>query len=127
MSELILICFSIGIIGGLLTMFYDHCLADGMIFNLFYTKVLVRMRLSRCRWLRMLSMPLGLCIYSTSFWVTLFLFITFMTTWNNLPCWQDMVIGLGASIGAQHLVVLIIIECIVDDDRSEEEQDSNNK
>lgn len=117
MSEFILI----GIIGGLLGIFYRNCLkAEGMIFNGFYYRVLkpwaeleddleeecIYYKLSFADELRRwVSYPLGYYIYCSSTWITFFLCALWFTNWQSLPDWNMIVIGVLAATGVQHLIV----------------------
>lgn len=96
----------IGFIGGLLGIFYRNCLkVENMIFNKLYTKVFVPMANSDNRFLSFIAYPLGYCIYCSTTWITFFLCLLFLTSWEVLPDWQDIVIGVIAASGVQHLVV----------------------
>lgn len=96
----------IGFIGGLLGIFYRNCLkVENMIFNKLYTKVFVPMANSSNRFLSFIAYPLGYCIYCSTTWITFFLCLIFLTSWEVLPKWQDIVIGVIAASGVQHLVV----------------------
>lgn len=96
----------IGFIGGLLGIFYRNCLkVENMIFNKLYTKVFVPMAESDNRFLSFIAYPLGYCIYCSTTWITFFLCLLFLTSWEVLPDWQDIVIGVIAASGVQHLVV----------------------
>lgn len=96
----------IGFIGGLLGIFYRNCLkVENMIFNKLYTKVFVPMANSSNRFLSFIAYPLGYCIYCSTTWITFFLCLLFLTSWEVLPKWQDIVIGVIAASGVQHLVV----------------------
>lgn len=96
----------IGFIGGLLGIFYCNCLkVENMIFNKLYTKVFVPMAESDNRFLSFIAYPLGYCIYCSTTWITFFLCLLFLTSWDVLPKWQDIVIGVIAASGVQHIVV----------------------
>lgn len=96
----------IGFIGGLLGIFYRNCLkVENMISNKLYTKVFVPIANSGNRFLSFIAYPLGFCIYCSTTWITFFLCILFLTSWEVLPKWQDIVIGVIAASGVQHLVV----------------------
>lgn len=96
----------IGFIGGLLGIFYRNCLkVENMIFNKLYTKVFVPMAESDNRFLSFIAYPLGYCIYCSTTWITFFLCLLFLTSWDVLPKWQDIVIGVIAASGVQHIVV----------------------
>lgn len=104
--QLMLEFMLIGFIGGLLGIFYRNCLkVENMIFNKLHTKVFVPMAESDNRFLSFIAYPLGYCIYCSTTWITFFLCLPFLTSWDVLPKWQDIVIGVIAASGVQHLVV----------------------
>jgi hypothetical protein len=92
MFELMLL----GVIGGLLGIFYP-----------LYSKVFVPMVKSGNRFLHFIAYPLGFCIYCSTFWITMLILILFLTSWDSLPKWQDIVIGIIAAEGVAHLIVCI--------------------
>lgn len=96
----------LGVIGGLLGIFYRNCLkVEDMIFYPLYSKVFVPMVKSGNRFLHFIAYPLGFCIYCSTFWITMLILILFLTSRDSLPKWQDIVIGIIAASGVQHLVV----------------------
>lgn len=97
----------LGVIGGLLGIFYRNCLkkVKDMIFYPLYSKVFVPMVKSGNRFLHFIAYPLGFCIYCSTFWITMLILILFLTSRDSLPKWQDIVIGIIAASGVQHLVV----------------------
>lgn len=104
--QLMLEFMLIGFIGGLLGIFYRNYLkVENMIFNKLYTKVFVPMAESDNRFLSFIAYPLGYCIYCSTTWITFFLCLLFLTSWDMLPKWQDIVIGVIAASGVQHIVV----------------------
>lgn len=117
--------FIIGIIGGLLGIFYRNCLkVKNMIFNPIYKVLSKWVRDSRkelcykpsllAKFKGFVAYPLGYCIYCSTTWITFFLFILYMSSWEVLPPWQDIVIGLIAASGTQHLVVCIACRWLVE-------------
>lgn len=86
----------LGVIGGLLGIFYP-----------LYSKVFVPMVKSGNRFLHFIAYPLGFCIYCSTFWITMLILILFLTSWDSLPKWQDIVIGIIAAEGVAHLIVCI--------------------
>ena len=91
-----------------------------MIFNPLYFKVfkpwvikVKRYKLGKTsvvptRWERVLAWiayPLGYCIYCSTTWITFFICALYLSVWEILPCWQDIVIGVIAASGMQHIVV----------------------
>ena len=84
----------LGVIGGLLGIFYRNCLkVEDIIFYPLYSKVFVPMVKSGNRFLHFIAYPLGFCIYCSTFWITMLILILFLTSWDSLPKWQDIVIG----------------------------------
>ena len=105
-TQLMLEFMLLGVIGGLLGIFYRNCLkVKDMIFYPLYSKVFVPMVKSGNRFLHFIAYPLGFCIYCSTFWITILILILFLTSWDSLPKWQDIVIGIIAASGVQHLVV----------------------
>lgn len=113
----------LGIAGGLLGLFYRDCLkAEGMIFNWLYYRILkpwaeieddlywdkgINMKLTIWdKVLAFIAYPLGYCIYCSSTWITFFLCAIYLSEWEILPTWQNIVIGVVMASGIQHLVVL---------------------
>lgn len=86
----------LGVIGGLLGIFYPLC-----------SKVFVPMVKSGNRFLHFIAYPLGFCIYCSIFWITMLILILFLTGRDSLPKWQDIVIGTIAAGGVTHLIVYI--------------------
>lgn len=71
----------LGVIGGLLGIFYRNCLkVKDMIFYPLYSKVFVPMVKSDNRFLHFIAYPLGFCIYCSTFWITMFILILFLTS-----------------------------------------------
>lgn len=111
----------LGVVGGLLGIFYRNCLkAKDMIFNSFYFNTLkpwvdrVQKWRSReelpTRWQRFLAWiahPLGYCIYSSATLITFFICAVYLSIYEVTLCWQYIVIGIIAASGMQHLVVAI--------------------
>ena len=60
----------LGVIGGLLGIFYRNCLkVEDMIFHPLYSKVFVPMVKSGNRFLHFIAYPLGFYIYCSTFWI----------------------------------------------------------
>lgn len=109
----------LGIIGGLLGIFYRNCLKpEGMIFNFIYYKWLKPwaeffddavdegyfVKSKYRSFLAWIAMPLGYCIYCSTFWITIILCAIYLSVWE-LPSWQYIVIGIITASGVQHIVV----------------------
>lgn len=114
MIQLIIEFLLVGLVGGLLGIFYRDCLKpEGMIFNFLYRglfKPWVKKGHSEDatafeRFKAWAAYPLGFCIYCSTTWITIFLCIIYLTSWEVLPKWQDICIGVIAALGMQHLVV----------------------
>lgn len=127
MAELMLDFFIIGIIGAMLGIFYRNCLKSrGMIFNSLYYKVFKPIaELPRDaeeegfvpkfkdKLLSFIMFPLGYCVYCSTFWITLILCILYLSAWEVLPKWQDITIGIIASEGMQHYVLMVTCRFIL--------------
>lgn len=59
------------------------------------------------RFLAWIAYPLGYCIYCSTTWITFFLCVVYLSAWGVILCWQDIIIGIVAASGMQHLVVAI--------------------
>lgn len=114
----------IGLIGGLLGLFYRNILkGKDMIFAPIY-RILsfwVEQKKYGQDWreeaeaegfnfrlwnlLGWIAYPLGYCIYCSTFWISLFLYILYISSWEDLPSWHWIIIGWVTVIGASHLVV----------------------
>lgn len=119
----------LGIVGGLLGVFYRNCLKpEGMIFNWWYYKVLkpwvelkddleeagIEHELTFFDKLKaFVAMPLGYCIYCSTTWITFFIIALYLSTWEILPDWQMIVIGTLLSTGVQHIIVVCSCRWII--------------
>lgn len=112
----------LGVIGGLLGIFYRNCLkVEDMIFHWWYVILKGWVKKSRgyCdeegyhepnafyKILGFVAYPIGFCIYCSTFWITMLLLLLYLTSWDVLPKWQDIVIGIIAAEGVAHLIVCI--------------------
>lgn len=113
MAELLLEFVIIGIAGGLLGMFYRNCLkVPNMIFHFVYKELnswVVYAQFSNATdWEKLkawIAYPLGYCIYCSTTWITFILCAIYLSSWEALPKWQDIVIGIVLASGIQHLIV----------------------
>ena len=114
MTALLLEFILLGLAGGLLGIFYRDCLKPrDMIFHKLYSKVFkARVEKSRGtkstrldKFLGWIAYPLRYCIYCSTTWIIIFLSILYLSAWDSLPKWQDIVIGITTSLDIQHLVV----------------------
>lgn len=122
----------IGLMAGLLGLFYRNCLKKkGMIFYPLY------LRLSRwvddaefCRdypieaeeegydleysqFLGWIAYPLGYCIYCSTTWISILMFLIYMASYEVLFSWHWVLLGMLSVIGISHLVVLISCQYIL--------------
>lgn len=121
MIELVFEFILVGLVGGLLGLFYRNCLKpSGMIFNFIYygwlkpwaecTEDIVEAGFKPKAWDKFkawIARPLGYCIYCSTTWITFFLCAIYLSAWESLPSWQYIVIGVIAASGVQHLVAAI--------------------
>lgn len=121
LTKVIIEFLLLGVVGGLLGIFYRNCLkAKNMIFNSIYYNVFKPWvdRVQKwesygetpTRWQRLLAWiayPLGYCIYCSSTWITFLICAIYLSSYECLPYWQDIVIGIIAASGMQHIVVAI--------------------
>ena len=110
----------LGIIGGLLGVFYRNCLVgEGMILNFMYYGWLKKwaevpwdniekgIKSTNIELIKsFVAYPLGYCIYCSTTWITIFLCIIYLSNVNYT--WQEIVIGLVTARGVQHILVCIV-------------------
>lgn len=127
LTKVIIEFLLLGVVGGLLGIFYRNCLkAKNMIFNSLYYNVLKPWvdRVQKwesygeppTRWQRLLAWiayPLGYCIYCSSTWITFLICAIYLSSYECLPYWQDIVIGIIAASGMQHIVVAISCRLLI--------------
>ena len=114
MIEILTEFILLGIAGGLLGIFYRDCLKPkDMIFHKLYLKILkpwVKQSkeedaTSFEKFLGWVAFPLGFYIYCSTTWITIFICLLYLSSWESLPNWQDIIIGMVLAIGVQHLIV----------------------
>lgn len=114
MTVLLLEFILLGLAGGLLGIFYRDCLKPrDMIFHKLYSKVFkpwVKKSKEEDatafeKFLGWIAFPLGFCIYCSTTWITIFICLLYLSSWEELPNWQDIIIGMVLAIGVQHLIV----------------------
>lgn len=124
MSEFLML----GLIGALLGIFYRNCLKSrGMIFNYIYYGFLkpiaefprdLEEEGFKPRFIdKLLSFimyPLGYCMYCSTFWITLFICIIHLSTYEHLPSWQYITLGIVAAEGVQHFILMCTCRYILD-------------
>lgn len=119
MIELIFEFILVGLVGGLLGLFYRNCLKpQGMIFNFIYygwlkpwaecTEDIIEAGFTPKAWDKFkawIARPLGYCIYCSTFWITFILCIiagSYKEGWNS---YSEMLIAYITALSVQHLVV----------------------
>jgi hypothetical protein len=119
MIELVFEFILVGLVGGLLGLFYRNCLKpSGMIFNFIYygwlkpwaecTEDIVEAGFKPKAWDKFkawIARPLGYCIYCSTFWITFILCIiagSYKEGWNS---YSEMLIAYITALSVQHLVV----------------------
>lgn len=113
MVTLLLEFFLIGLTGGLLGIFYRDCLKpEDMIFRRLYRQFDRLYSISTKKgattfdkFMGWIVYPLGYCIYCSTTWITFILCTIYLSSWEVLPKWQNIVIGIVLASGVQHLVV----------------------
>lgn len=114
MADILFEFILIGLAGGLLGIFYRDCLKPrDMIFHKFYSKVLKAWYKDSIKedattlekFLGWIAFPLGFCIYCSTTWITIFICLLYLSSWQDLPGWQDIIIGMVMALGVQHLIV----------------------
>lgn len=69
-TQIMLEFMLIGLIGGLLGIFYRNCLkVENMIFYPIYRNILIPMAFGRNKFLAWIAYPLGYCCYCSTFWI----------------------------------------------------------
>lgn len=113
-AEILLDFILLGIIGALLAIFYRNCLTiDGMIFYPFYKKVLEKWMNGNNSFLSWIAMPLGGCVYCNSFWTTFLVILIYLNSWTEGLSTEDIILGIIAAEGVQHLLIAIICRWII--------------
>lgn len=114
-TQLMLEFSIIGLMGGLLGIFYRNCLkVEDMIFFKLYMKVFRPWAKSDNPILRFITYPLGYCIYCSTTWITFILCALYLSSYSALPMWQDIVLGVVFASGVQHIIVAIACRWIID-------------
>ena len=122
----------LGLVGGLIGLFYRNCLkGENQMFNFIYYRWLKPwaeikddLWCNECinikprkidRFKAWLAYPLGYCIYCNTTTITIILCMLYISSWEELPASreempasQNVIIGVIAAIGVQHLVVLVV-------------------
>lgn len=103
----------IGLVGGLFGLFYRNVeKGKNMLLNRWFFFILQPMAYSKWGILRFFARPLGYCVYCSTFWITLVLYLLY----TGLPTanWQIWIIGLVAAEGIQHILLLLVIENVIE-------------
>ena len=102
----------IGVVGGLVGVFYRNCLkVKNMIFNPLYFGL--RKLVNKGGFFKFISYPLGYCIYCSTTWITFLLCLIFITNMHTEASWQDLVLFISTSSAVQHIVVCISCRFII--------------
>lgn len=121
MIELVFEFILVGLVGGLLGLFYRNCLKpSGMIFNFIYygwlkpwaecTEDIVEAGFKPKAWDKFkawVARPLGYCIYCSTFWITVILCIIageYREGWDSYP---ELLLAYITACSVSHLVVCI--------------------
>ena len=105
----------LGLAGELFGIFYrDYLKPRDMIFHKLYSKVFkpwVKKSKEEDattfeKFLGWIAFPLGYCIYCSTTWITIFICLLYLSSWEELPNWQDIIIGMVLALGIQHLIVV---------------------
>ena len=121
MIELVFGFILVGLVGGLLSLFYRNCLkSSGMIFNFIYygwlkpwaecTEDIVEAGFKPKAWDKVkawVARSLGYCIYCSTFWITVILCIIageYREGWDNYP---ELLLAYITACSVSHLVVCI--------------------
>lgn len=129
LTKVIIEFLLLGVVGGLLGVFYRNCLkAKNMIFNSLYYNVL-RPWVDRVqqwnpyddeeptkwqRFLAWIAYPLGYCIYCSSTWITFIICAIYLSLYEVCYDWQYIVLGIIAASGMQHILVAIGCRFLID-------------
>lgn len=123
MIEVFLTFSLIGIAAGLLGFFYRNCLkVPNMIFNWWYDilkswvlKGDIHCDGDKCieptrfwKMMAWIARPLGYCIYCNTQWIAFILCYIYLTSFDELPYWQDIVLGVVMASGVSHLLVCLL-------------------
>ena len=112
-----------GLAGGSIGLFYRNCLKGGnRIFNFICYRWLkpwaeiedglwcnerIDMKPGKIdRFKAWLAYPSGYCIYCNTTIITIIPCILYLSSWEVLPAWRNMIMGVITAIGVRHLVVL---------------------
>lgn len=122
----------IGLIAGLLGLFYRNCLkGENMIFNPIY--LIFKRWVNNAEFCRdwpkeaeeegynlrlwailgWIMYPLGYCIYCSTTWISIFSYILYLCSWEELPSWHRVILGLITVMGVSHLIVLCACKWIL--------------
>lgn len=122
MIDIFIDFFLLGVAGALLGIFYRNCLkSQNMIFNVLYYKVFKPIvdkakednALFKDKLLSFIMYPLGYCVYCSSTWITFILCAIWLSNWEILPNWQDIVIGIVIASGVQHYILMTTCKFIL--------------
>ena len=115
----------LGLVGGLIGLFYRNCLkGKNQVLNFIYYRWLkpwaeikddlwcnecINIKPRKIDRLKAwLAYPLGYCIYCNTTVITIILCMSYLSSGREVPADQNVAIGVIAAIGVQHLVVLVV-------------------
>lgn len=104
----------IGVISGLLAVWYRNCLVqDGMILYPFY-EILLDWKIEYeysdnpdfiTKFKNWIASPLGCCVYCNAAWIALISYTIYLASFEILPSWHWILIGFFTVEAIQHFVV----------------------
>lgn len=104
----------IGLVGGLFGLFYRNVeKGKNMLLNRWFFMVLQPMAFSKWGFVRFIARPLGYCVYCTTFWITLAIYLLYYG-FPVKEIWELWTIGLIAAEGVQHIILFLIIEKFIE-------------
>lgn len=112
----------VGIISALVSILYRDTMFTDMIFEKWYNylsdwvhKISNKSPTRLERFKAFVAYPLGYCIYCSNPWITIILSTIFLSAWEIIPKWQDIVLGYACALGISHFIVIITAKFILKD------------
>ena len=110
MIKIIVECILLGVISSFVGIFYNYSLQNNSIFGKFGS--LLNKLSKKKGFLCWISNPLGACIYCSTTWITIFIVTIYWVSWEVMPKWEIVTIGILSAIGMQHIIIRIW--CLID-------------
>lgn len=108
----------IGIISSLLGIFYRDCLkAPDLIFHPIY--MILRSWVEKGsntildKFKAWIAYPLGYCIYCSTAWISILVYMVYIMSYELLPSWHWIVIGVITVLGTQHIIIPISMKYLI--------------